>query len=66
VLVLCQDGLRSLSAARTLGKLGYGNLAWLEGGLNAAKPNQLPTKPPGKDPRCAGQARVVHLPVQGP
>jgi rhodanese-related sulfurtransferase len=50
-LVVCQTGVRSLAACSQLAKLGYSPLAVLDGGLNKAKTGELPTIPPGKDPR---------------
>lgn len=49
----CQTGVRSLSACKSLEDMGYGTVAWLQGGLEKAKAGELPTVPPGKDPRCA-------------
>lgn len=54
MLVVCQTGVRSLSAADSLARWGYGPLAWLKGGLDDAKPGDLATVPEGKDPRWVG------------
>jgi len=54
VLVVCQTGVRSLAACKQIAAMGYGPLAWLDGGLDEGKPGDLPTKPEGKDPRYGG------------
>jgi rhodanese-related sulfurtransferase len=51
VLAVCQTGIRSLAAAERLAALGYGDVAWLDGGLDETKAGDLPTRPEGKDPR---------------
>ncbi|GAB4815529.1 hypothetical protein N2152v2_002575 [Parachlorella kessleri] len=53
VVVACQKGLRSLAACETLSRAGYGQLAWINGGFDTAKPGDLPTKD-DKDLRLAG------------
>jgi rhodanese-related sulfurtransferase len=53
VLVVCQKGLRSLSACEGLAKLGYKTIAWVNGGLDTAMANQIPTKN-GTDVRYGG------------
>ena len=35
---------RSLAAAEQLSKAGYGQLAWINGGFDAAQPSDLPVK----------------------
>jgi rhodanese-related sulfurtransferase len=37
VIVVCQKGLRSLAACEQLSKTGYENIAWLNGGCEAAE-----------------------------
>lgn len=54
VIVACQKGLRSLSAAEQLAVSGYENVAWINGGLDTYQPGDLPTNPDGKDLRFAG------------
>lgn len=44
IIVVCQKGLRSLSACETLAKVGYKTIAWVNGGLDTARPGQIPTK----------------------
>lgn len=51
VVVACQKGLRSLSAAEQLSRAGYRSLAWINGGLDTARPGDLPTAN-GRDVRC--------------
>jgi rhodanese-related sulfurtransferase len=41
VVVACQKGLRSLAAAEQLARAGYGDLAWINGGLDSAAPGDL-------------------------
>lgn len=53
VLVVCQKGLRSLSACEGLAKLGYKTIAWVNGGLDTAMANQIPTNN-GADVRYGG------------
>lgn len=53
VVVACQKGLRSLSAAEQLSRAGYRSLAWINGGLDTARPGDLPTAN-GRDVRYAG------------
>ena len=53
VLVVCQKGLRSLSACEGLAKLGYKTIAWVNGGLDTAMAGQIPTKN-GTDVRYGG------------
>lgn len=50
VIVGCQKGLRSLAACEQLARVGYGQLAWINGGFDTAKPGDLPTTN-GKDLR---------------
>ncbi|KAK9905450.1 hypothetical protein WJX75_000141 [Coccomyxa subellipsoidea] len=42
VIVACQKGLRSLSAAEQLSRAGYTTIAWVNGGLDTAKKTDLP------------------------
>jgi rhodanese-related sulfurtransferase len=44
IVLGCQKGLRSLAAAEQLSKAGYGQLAWINGGFDAAAPTDLPVK----------------------
>lgn len=53
LIVVCQKGLRSLAACEQLSRAGYQTLAWINGGLDTAKPGDLPSKD-GKDLRLAG------------
>ncbi|KAF8066281.1 STR11 [Scenedesmus sp. PABB004] len=53
VIVACQKGLRSLAAAEQLSRAGYQKLAWINGGLDTARPGDLPTTN-GRDVRYAG------------
>ena len=53
VIVACQKGLRSLAACEQLGRAGYKDLAWINGGFDACEPGELPVKA-GKDIRYAG------------
>lgn len=53
VLVTCQQGLRSQSAAAQLARAGYANLAWVKGGLNKSQAGEVPTRD-GSDVRYAG------------
>ena len=41
VVVACQKGLRSLAAAEQLARAGYGDLAWVNGGLDTAAKSDL-------------------------
>jgi rhodanese-related sulfurtransferase len=43
IITVCQKGLRSLAACETLAKLGYQNLAWVNGGLETAKKGDIDT-----------------------
>lgn len=54
VVAVCQNGMRSRAACDQLGRMGYGPLAWVKGGLDDAKVGDMPTLPEGRDPRCAG------------
>lgn len=42
IIVACQKGLRSLQAAEMLSRAGYSTLAWVNGGLDTAKKEDLP------------------------
>ncbi|KAI8102060.1 hypothetical protein M9434_007119 [Picochlorum sp. BPE23] len=53
ILVVCQKGLRSLSACEQLARVGYQNIAWINGGLDTARPGNIPTKN-GVDVRVGG------------
>lgn len=53
VVVVCQKGLRSLAASEQLSRAGYGTIAWVNGGLDTARPGDLATKD-GKDIRFGG------------
>lgn len=53
VIVVCQKGLRSLTACEQLARAGYPSLAWINGGLDTACPGDLGTKD-GKDIRFGG------------
>jgi rhodanese-related sulfurtransferase len=53
VVVVCQKGLRSLSACEQLSRAGYTSLAWINGGLDTARPGDLATVG-GKDIRYGG------------
>jgi len=53
LVVTCQKGLRSLAACEQLSKAGYQTLAWINGGLDTAKPGEMPSKG-DKDLRLAG------------
>lgn len=44
VVVTCGDGRQSLLAAVTLGKMGYSNVAVLNGGITAWRANNLPVE----------------------
>lgn len=44
VIVACQKGLRSLSAAEQLSRAGYSTIAWVNGGLDTSKKPDLPVK----------------------
>lgn len=60
VVVTCQKGLRSLAACEKLSKAGYQTLAWVNGGLDTAKPGDIPSKN-DKDLRLAGIGGVSAL-----
>ena len=45
IILHCASGGRSALAARTLQQMGYGNVAHLEGGINAWKSAGMPTEP---------------------
>jgi rhodanese-related sulfurtransferase len=53
VVVVCQKGLRSLTACEQLARAGYPAIAWINGGLDITHPGELATKG-GKDIRYAG------------
>ena len=53
VIVVCQKGLRSLTASEQLARAGYGAVAWVNGGLDTARPGDLATVG-GKDIRFGG------------
>lgn len=53
VVIGCQKGLRSLTAAEQLGLAGYPKLAWVTGGFDTAAKGDLPVQG-GKDIRLAG------------
>lgn len=57
VIVVCQKGLRSLAACEQLSKTGYENIAWLNGGCEAAEKDVIPTVD-GQDIRLAGVGGV--------
>lgn len=44
VLVVCQKGLRSLAACEALSRAGYPTIAWVNGGLDTARPGDVATK----------------------
>jgi rhodanese-related sulfurtransferase len=46
IIVACQKGLRSLAACEQLYKVGYRNLYWLSGGLDAVDENELEREGP--------------------
>jgi hypothetical protein len=50
VIVGCQKGLRSLAAAEQLSRAGYKKIAWINGGFDTAKVEDLQTTN-GKDIR---------------
>jgi rhodanese-related sulfurtransferase len=52
VVVACQKGLRSLAAAEQLARAGYGDLAWVNGGLDTAAKTDLEVVG-ATDLRCA-------------
>lgn len=60
VVVTCQKGLRSLSAAEQLSKAGYKELAWINGGLDNSRAGDIPTRD-GTDVRYAGIGGVSSL-----
>ena len=53
VVVVCQKGLRSLTACEQLARAGYPAISWINGGLDTARPGDLATKD-GKDVRFGG------------
>lgn len=53
IIVVCQKGLRSLSACEQLARVGYQNLAWINGGLDTGSAGTIPTKN-GVDVRIGG------------
>ena len=53
LIVTCQKGLRSLAACEQLSRAGYQTLAWINGGLDTAKPGEIPSVD-DKDLRLAG------------
>lgn len=60
VIVSCQKGLRSLAAAEQMSRAGYTNLAWINGGLDTAGEDTLPTTN-GKDLRYGGVGGVSQV-----
>ena len=54
IVVACQKGLRSLAAAEQLARAGYGELAWINGGLDTALPGDLEVEGPHDDLRYGG------------
>lgn len=60
VIVACQKGLRSLAAAEQLSRAGYSTLAWINGGLDTAGSDTLPTTN-GKDLRYGGIGGVSQV-----
>lgn len=42
VIVACQKGLRSLAACEQLSRAGYNDIAWINGGFDAARKEDLP------------------------
>jgi hypothetical protein len=54
VIVACQKGLRSLAAAEQLAKAGFGELAWINGGLDTASKGDLEIEGPMDDLRYGG------------
>eukprot|EP00899_Mesostigma_viride_P010351 jgi/Mesvir1/19317/Mv10383-RA.1 len=42
IMLVCQQGLRAAAAAQQLAKVGFTNVAYLNGGLNSAKEGSLP------------------------
>lgn len=60
VVITCQKGLRSLSAAEQLAKAGYQDLAWVVGGLDNSRAGDVPTRD-GTDVRYAGIGGVSSL-----
>jgi len=60
LLVVCQKGLRSLAACEQLARAGYKTLAWVNGGLDTARPGQVATKN-GVDIRMAGIGGLSEL-----
>mmetsp|Transcript_23366 Transcript_23366/g.32284 ORF Transcript_23366/g.32284 Transcript_23366/m.32284 type:complete len:281 (+) Transcript_23366:101-943(+) len=53
VIIVCQKGLRSLAACEQLARAGYQDIAWLNGGYEAAEKGIIETVD-GKDIRLAG------------
>jgi rhodanese-related sulfurtransferase len=43
IIVVCQKGLRSLAASEQLARAGYTTIAWVNGGLDTARPGEVPT-----------------------
>lgn len=60
----CQKGLRSLAAAEQMSRAGYQNLAWINGGLDTAGKDTLPTTN-GVDLRYGGVGGVSQVPPAG-
>jgi hypothetical protein len=60
VIVGCQKGLRSLAAAEQLSRAGYKKIAWINGGFDTAKVEDLQTTN-GKDIRYAGIGGLSEL-----
>eukprot|EP00210_Caulerpa_lentillifera_P007229 g6916.t1 len=60
VIVACQKGLRSLAACEQLSRAGYQSLAWVNGGLDIAKPGDIPSKD-DRDLRLAGIGGVSEM-----
>ena len=54
IVVACQKGLRSLAAAEQLARAGYGELAWINGGLDTAAKGDLEVEGPNDDLRYGG------------
>lgn len=59
MIVACQKGLRSLAACEQLARAGYGQLAWINGGMDASKKGDIDTDN-GVDVRCV--PRCLPLP----
>ena len=58
MIVACQKGLRSLAAAEQPARAGYGELAWINGGLDTAARGDLEVEGPDGATTCgtAGSA----------